>query len=184
MAAELSKRYEVIRVNRTSGDHRADLTDPESVARLFEKIGNVDAIVCTAGHVHFGPLAAMTAELLMKGLKDKVMGQANAVLAGIKYLNDGGSITLTSGVLADDFIPGGTGASMANGALEAFVGAAAIELPRGLRINIVSPGLLEEDLERLGASFRGFEPVSGHRVALAFCKSVEGAQTGKVYRVR
>jgi NAD(P)-dependent dehydrogenase (short-subunit alcohol dehydrogenase family) len=184
VATEFSKRHEVIRVNRTSGDHRADLTDPQSVDRLFEKIGKVDAIVCTAGHVHFGPLAAMTAELLMKGLKDKVMGQANAVLAGIKYLNDRGSITLTSGVLSEDFVAHGSAFAMANGALEAFVGAAAIELPRGLRINIVNPGLLEEDFEKFSAFFQGFQTVSGPRVALAYCKSVEGAQTGKVYRVR
>jgi NAD(P)-dependent dehydrogenase (short-subunit alcohol dehydrogenase family) len=184
VAAELAKRHEVFRVGRSSGEHRADVTDAASVRRLFEKLGRVDAIVCTTGHVHFGPLDSMTAEQLSSGLHDKVMGQANAVLAGMKYLNDGGSITLTSGVLSEDFIPQGSAAAMANGALEAFVGGAAIDLPRGLRINIVSPGLLEEDAEKYGAFFRGFETVSGQRVALAYCKSVEGAQTGKVFRVR
>ncbi len=184
VAAELSKRHEVLRVGRTSGEHHADVTDAASVARLFETIGNVEAIVCTTGRTHFGPLASMTAEMLNLGLTDKVLGQANAVLAGMRYLSDGGSITLTSGVLSEDFIVRGSAAAMANGALEAFVGSVAIELPRGLRINIVNPGLLEEDAEALGHLFPGFQPVSGPRVALAYCKSVEGAQTGKVYRVR
>ncbi len=73
---------------------------------------------------------------------------------------------------------------MVNGALEAFVGAAAIELPRGLRINIVSAGVLQEAMDAYGPYFRGFEPVPARRVALAYSKSVEGAQTGQIYRVR
>lgn len=72
---------------------------------------------------------------------------------------------------------------MVNGAVNAFVRAAAIEMPRGLRINAVSPGVIEEAMPAYGPFFRGFEPVPATRAALAFAKSVEGLQTGQVYVV-
>ena len=71
---------------------------------------------------------------------------------------------------------------MVNGALESFVRAAAIEL-RNQRINAVSPSVIAESMDAYGAYFRGFEPVPAKRVALAFSRSVEGAQTGQIYRV-
>ena len=183
IAAELSARHEVIPVGRTSGDYRADMTDLASVRSLLEKLGKVDALVSAAGGVHFGPLSAMTPELMQVGLNDKVMGQVNLVLAGQHLLNDGGSITLTAGVLTDDPIRFGSSASLCNGAIESFVKAAAIELPRGLRVNAVSPTVLEESMGSYGAFFRGYEPVPAQRVALAYSRSVEGAQTGQVYKV-
>ena len=64
-----------------------------------------------------------------------------------------------------------------------FVRAAAVELPRGLRINAVSPGVLLESMADLGPFFRGFQPVPGARVALGYARSVEGGETGKVYAV-
>jgi hypothetical protein len=105
------------------------------------------------------------------------------VLLGREHVAEGGSFTLTTGVLAEDPIRGGSSASMVNGALEAFVLAASIEMPRRQRINAVSPGLLTESVEAYGPSFPGFEPVPGARAALAFAKSVEGARTGQVFRV-
>jgi NAD(P)-dependent dehydrogenase (short-subunit alcohol dehydrogenase family) len=184
VVAELSQRHEVIRVGRTSGDHRADVTDPASVENFLKTVAEVDALVCATGRVHFGPLTGMTPELFSIGLRDKLMGQVNVVMAGLRHLRDGGSITLSSGTLTEDFIREGSSASMVNGALEAFVGAAALELPRDLRINIVSAGVLQEAMDAYGPYFRGFEPVPARRVALAYSKSVEGAQTGQIYRVR
>jgi NAD(P)-dependent dehydrogenase (short-subunit alcohol dehydrogenase family) len=181
--AELAQRHEVIAVGKQNGTHQADVTKPEAVDALLAKIGKVGALVCATGKTHFGPLASMTPALLNIGLQDKLMGQVNVALAGLKYLEDGGSITLTTGILTDDFIREGSGASMANGALEAFVRAAAIELPRGLRINVVSPNVLVEAMDAYGPYFRGFEPVPAARAALSYSKSVEGAQTGQVYRI-
>ncbi len=183
VSAELSQRHEVIGVGRTSGDRHADITHSASVDRLLGALGPIHALVCATGKVHFGPLEGMTPSLFNLGLKDKLMGQINMTLAGLKYLNDGGSITLTSGILSEDFIREGSSASMVNGALESFVRAAAIELPRGLRINVVSPNVLQEAMGAFGQYFRGFEAVPACRVALAYSKSVEGAQTGQVYRV-
>jgi len=183
VVAELAPRHEVIQVGKTRGDYQVDIADLDSIRALFEKTGKVDAIVSTAGNVHFGPLSEMTPELFNIGLKDKLMGQVNLVLAGQQYINDAGSITLTSGILSEDPIRYGSSASMVNGALESFVRAAAIELPRGLRINAVSPTVIEESMESFGPYFRGFEAIPARRAALAYSRSIEGAQTGRIYKV-
>lgn len=177
---ELSGRHEIIRVGRTSGDVHADIGDRSSIEAMYRKVGKVDAVVSATGSVHFGPLTEFTEEQFMLGLWNKVMGQINVVLAGLEYVTDGGSFTLTSGVLDRDPIRMGTGAATANGAIGGFVVGAAIEMPRGLRVNVVSPGLLEASLPRYGSWFPGHMPVSSRRVGLAYAKSVEGALTGKV----
>jgi NAD(P)-dependent dehydrogenase (short-subunit alcohol dehydrogenase family) len=111
------------------------------------------------------------------------MSQVNLVLQGLHHVNDGGSFTLTSGMLNVDPAPLGASAAMVNGALEGFVRSAALEMPRSTRINLVSPTVIKESLAQYGEYFPGFEAVSAERVALAYRKSVEGAQTGQVYRV-
>jgi NAD(P)-dependent dehydrogenase (short-subunit alcohol dehydrogenase family) len=179
---ELALRHQILAASR-SGKLKVDITDRASIRRLFKKTGKVDAIVCTAGKVHFGPLAEMTEELYAIGLRDKLMGQVNLALIGRDYLNDGGSITLITGILAEQPIRLGSSASMVNGAIEAFVRAAAVELPRGLRINAVSPNVFAESMPDYAPYFRGFEAIPVARAALAFSRSVEGAQSGQIYKV-
>jgi NAD(P)-dependent dehydrogenase (short-subunit alcohol dehydrogenase family) len=125
----------------------------------------------------------MTPEKFDIGLRDKLMGQVNAVLAGQEFLNDGGSFTLTSGILSEDPIQYGAAVSPVNGALDSFVRAAAIELPRGLRINSVSPTVVAESLDSYRPYFRGYKAAPAREVALAYSKSVEGKQTGQIYKV-
>lgn len=178
--AELGSRHDLIKVGRKSGDIHADIADRASLEAMYARTGPVDAVICTAGTVHFGPLGDFTHEQFMLGLENKVMGQVNVVLAGQKVVADAGSFTLTSGVLDRDPIRMGAGAAAANGALGGFVVGAAIEMPRGLRINVVSPGLLDVSVGRYGSWFPGHDPVSSRRVGLAYAKSVEGAVTGQV----
>lgn len=178
--AELSARHEIIEVSRSGGDIKADISDRDSIVEMYRKAGKVDAVVSTTGNVHFAPLPEFTQSQFMLGLTDKVMGQINVVLEGLNFVNDGGSFTLTSGVLDRDPIRMGAGAATANGALGGFVVGSAIELPRGIRINVVSPGLLDVSEKRYGSYFPGHERVSSERVGLAYAKSVEGASTGKV----
>ena len=182
VAAELGSRHEIVGISRKSGV-TMDLTDVASIRAAFQKIGRVDAVVSTAGNVKFAPLDTLTPADFAIGLNDKLMGQVNLVQIGRDFVNDGGSFTLTGGILADEPIRAGASASMVNAGLNGFVMAAAIELPRGLRINVVSPTVLTESMKDYGPFFRGFESVSASRVALAYSKSVEGAQTGQVYRV-
>lgn len=182
--ANLAARHEVITVGRSSGEHRADFSQPGAVAALLKAVGKVDAIVSTAGNLHFGPLAEMTPEQFNLGLQDKLLGQVQLALLGQHYLNDGGSITLTSGIVGIEPIRNGANATAVNAAIDGFVAAAAIELPRGIRINAVSPTILTESVGSYGPFFPGFETVPAARAALAYQRSVEGGQTGRVYRVQ
>ena len=183
VASELGQRHEIISGGRTSGDIRMDLTDSSSIRAACEEVGPLDAVVSTAGNVKFAPLEDMQENDYAVGLQDKLMGQVNLVLIGRDYVSEGGSFTLTTGVLDRDPIRQGTSAAMVNGAINAFVRAAAIEMPQGQRINAVSPGVIEESMEAYGPFFRGFEAVPSGRAALAYAKSIEGAQTGQVYCV-
>ena len=177
---ELGARHELVEVGRSSGDVRVDMSDRASIDAMYARVGPVDAVVSAAGDVHFGPLDEHTEETMMLGLRQKVMGQINLVLAGLRHVGEGGSFTLTSGVLDRDPIRMGTGAATANGALGGFVVGAAVEMPRGLRINVVSPGLLDVSVPRYGSWFPGHDPVPSERVGRAYAKSVEGAITGQV----
>ncbi len=180
---ELGSRHDIITAGHSRGDVQVDITDRHSIKALYEKVKAIDAVILATGKVHFGALTEMTAEEYAIGLNDKLMGQINVVLAGIPQLNEGGSFTLTSGILNRDPIQYGSSAAMVNGALEGFVKSAAIEMPRGLRINGVSPTVIREAMENYGPYFRGFMPVSAAEAALAYSKSVEGLQTGQVYCV-
>lgn len=178
--AELSAQHELIKVGRNSGDMHADISDRSSIAEMYRKIGTVDAVVSTAGTVHFGLLTEFTEEQFMIGLTNKVMGQVNLVLLGLDYISDQGSFTLTSGVLDRDPVRMGVGAATANAALAGFVTGASLEMPKGCRLNVVSPGLLDISQENYGSMFPGHETVSSKRVGLAYVKSVEGHNTGQV----
>lgn len=180
---ELSPRHQIIIAAHSQGDVRVDIADKQSVEKMFQSTGKIDAVVVTTGKVHFGALSEMTDELYAVGLNNKLMGQINLVSIGLKYLNDGGSFTLTSGILNRDPIRLGSSAAMVNGAIDGYVKSAAIEMPRGLRINAVSPTVVTESMDKYADFFRGFVSVSAATVALAYGKSVEGAQTGQIYCV-
>jgi NAD(P)-dependent dehydrogenase (short-subunit alcohol dehydrogenase family) len=177
------KGHDIVRAGRSSGDVKVDLTDAASIKAMYEKLGKLDAVVACTGHAHFGPLQNMTAEQFMVGVNDKLMGQVNLVLIGLPYVNDNGSFTLTSGILDRDPIRAGVNASAVNAAINAFAMAAAIEMPRGIRINAVSPGLLEESVKKYEGFFPGHRPVSSAEVALGYTRAVLGAGTGRVIEI-
>ncbi|MFK7765474.1 MAG: short chain dehydrogenase [Roseobacter sp.] len=180
---ELSKRHDVIRAGRHSADVIVDIGDLGSIEAMYDTVGTFDAVVSTAGNVHFAPLFEFTEATFHLGLQNKVMGQVNLVLAGMARITAHGSFTLTSGVLDRDPVVSGAAAATANAALAGFATGAAIELQRGVRINVVSPGLLEVSEERYGGFFPGHERVSSAKVGRAFAKCVEGAITGQVVPV-
>jgi NAD(P)-dependent dehydrogenase (short-subunit alcohol dehydrogenase family) len=179
----LAPRHEVISVGRSSGDIQADIEDVDSIRAMYRAAGKVDAVVSAVGHAHFGPVHEMSGEQFMKGIDHKLMPQVNLVLEGFDFINDGGSFTLTSGVLNRDPIPGGSCAAAANGALDGFVLGASIEMPRGIRINVVSPEVLEVSRQTYAGFFPGHVHVSSEAVGLAYSKAVEGCLTGKVFIV-
>ncbi|WP_426140571.1 short chain dehydrogenase [Pseudomonas sp. DWP3-1-2] len=183
IAEELAPRHELVKIGRHSGEERVDISDSASIRKLFERIGPFDALICAAGNVNFVPLADMKEADFTLGLQDKLMGQVNLLLIGREFANDGASFTFTTGILSHDPIRSGASASLVNGAIDAFVRAAAIEMPRGMRVNSVSPNVLVEAMGSYAPYFRGFKPVPAEQVALAYAKSVEGLQTGQTYSV-
>lgn len=179
----LAKDHQVIRVGHSQGDATVDMRDPASIKALFAKLGQFDALVVASGSVAFNALTEMTDEQWQVGLQSKLMGQINLTRAAIPHLNDKGSITLISGILSEEPINWGVSATTINGAIDHFVKAAACELPRGLRINVVSPTVLTESMDKYASFFPGFVPVPAARVAQAYQRSVLGVQTGQVFRV-
>ena len=179
---ELSPRHEIIKAGRRE-EIVVDITSLDSIKAMYEKVKNIDSVIITAGEAEFGELEKMTDASYRVGINSKLMGQVNVVLEGIKHINDKGSFTLTSGVLSHDPILYGSGVSMVNAAIDGFVIGASIEMPRGIRINSISPTVLLESMPNYAPYFRGFKAVSSLDVALAYSKSIEGIQTGKVYHV-
>ncbi len=174
----LAGRHEVVTVGRQKGAFQVDLASPDSITRLFTAIGSCDAVVSTAGIAKFASLDDLTYEDYFVGLTNKLMGQANVVRIGKSFVADQGAFTLTSGVLSQEPMKGSASISMVNAGLEGFVRAASLDLPRGLRVNVVSPPWVTETLIA-----RGMDPSIGlpaDRVAQAYVASVEGTMTGQV----
>jgi NAD(P)-dependent dehydrogenase (short-subunit alcohol dehydrogenase family) len=179
--AALAKDNEIIQASRT-GDVAVDLTDPSSIAAMYEKVGKVDAVISATGKVPFKSITELTLADYQSGINDKVLGQVELVRQGLDYVNDGGSFTLTTGILEREPIPTGAVASLSNGALESFVMAAAIEMPRNIRINVVSPSVLVE-ATGYHPYFVGFEQVTLKACGKAYAKSVNGKKNGHTYKV-
>jgi NAD(P)-dependent dehydrogenase (short-subunit alcohol dehydrogenase family) len=180
---DLAARHEIVTAGRSSADVYVDITSPDSINAMYEAVGKVNAVVSAAGKTYFGALQGMTPANNEISIESKLKGQVNLVLLGLDHVHDHGSFTLTTGIIMDDPIVAGASASMANGAVRAFVQAAALEMPRGIRINNVSPNVLEESIETYGPYFPGYVPVPSSRVVAAFRKSIEGGQTGQTYKV-
>ena len=180
---ELGVRHEIIKVGNREGDATVDIASAASIQSMYKTIGKVDAVISTAGNAHFGSLETLSEKEFAVGIGSKLMGQVNLVLLGLDYVNDGGSFTVTSGVLSQDPILGGAAVTTVNAGLEGFVLGASIEMPRMIRINGVSPEVVEESMDKIGSFFRGHVPVPVSRVALAYSKSVEGRLNGQIFRV-
>ncbi|MCO5995859.1 short chain dehydrogenase [Actinoallomurus rhizosphaericola] len=172
--------HEILTVGRSGGDLRYDVTDPAQVTELYDRAGPVDAVVSAAGDVPYKPVIAMEPDDYLAAFRGKVLGQIDLVRQGVPRIAPRGSFTLITGVLAREPIPTGSAASMANGAVEAFVRAAAIEIAPQ-RVNAVSPTVFTESLADYGDYFPGMASVDLADVAQAYIRSVEGAQTGQVY---
>jgi len=182
VAKLLTVEHNVVKVASKSGDFRVDITNKASVERLFLEIGAFDAMVCAAGVARFAPLTELSDEDFQLGLTSKLMGQINLVRAGLSHINDNGSFTLTSGVLSQQPMPGSSSISMINAGIEGFVRAAALEMPRGIRINAVSPPWVKETLEALGMDTSIGIPAE--RVAQAYRSSINGTRSGIIINAR
>ena len=179
----LSVKHEVIVAVRNSGDVTVDFSDSKSIKSMFESVGKLDAIVAIAGDAKWDKFNNLSEDDFYIGIKSKLMGQVNVVRIGKDYLNKKGSITLSTGILADDPVDMTTSAAMVNGGIHSFVKAVALELENGIRINAVSSDLVEDAYEKYKDYFPGNTPVPMHKIADAYVKCVEGKINGRILRI-
>lgn len=179
---ELSERHEVVQLSRNT-EIPLDISSSESIKEMYKMVGRFDALICTAGNAHFGAFNEMEEEHFYTGIHSKMMGQINLVMLGKKHINSGGSFTLTTGILSEEPIAGSAGLAMVNGAVNAFAMVAACELENNVRINIVSPGMVEDSADKYKSVFPGFNIVPMQKVVNAYVKSLEGIITGQVIKV-
>ena len=178
IAAALSPRHDVLLASRQQAPLHVDLADPASIRALYAKVGKVGAVISAAGQASFKPLDALSDAEFRFSLDNKLMGQVNVVRYGLDRVDDNGSITITSGILAQRPSRGSGAVSLVNAGLEGFARAAALEAPRGIRINVVSPPWVTETLQALGMPLQGGLPAA--TVAQTYVGSVEGTATGQV----
>jgi NAD(P)-dependent dehydrogenase (short-subunit alcohol dehydrogenase family) len=183
VSSHLAKKHEVIIAGRNSGDVTVDIADSESIKSMYESVGKVDAVVCIAGEAKWAAFDTMTEEDFYVGLKSKLMGQVNLVRIGQKFLNAGGSFTLSTGILADDPVDMTSSPAMVNGGIHSFVKAVSLELKDGKRINVISSGLVEDAVDKYEAYFPGHNPIPMKKVVNGFVKSIEGKGTGQIIRM-
>ncbi|MFC1549927.1 short chain dehydrogenase [Candidatus Neomarinimicrobiota bacterium] len=175
--------HSVIIAGRTNSDVFVDITDTKSILKMFESLGNVNAIICAAGEAKWELIDNLSEKDFYIGLTSKLMGQVNLVRIGKDYLNPYGSITLTTGIFADKPVKMTTSAAMVNGGIHSFTKAMALELENGIRINVVSPGLVADAYEKYRVFFPGFIPIPMARVVAGYVRSVEGSETGEIIKI-
>ncbi|MFM5396899.1 short chain dehydrogenase [Aeromonas veronii] len=178
-------KHKVITASRSGEgcDFQVDITSRESIERLYQNVGSFDAVVNTAGYCEYAPFGEMSDEQWQTTIQSKLMGQINLVNIGLNYINQGGSFTLISGILNIKPIPLAIADATTSGAIDTFVQCVAHELPRGIRINVVNPTVLEEAWDIYGEMMPGFQPVPGALVGKAFERSVDGFISGQVLYV-
>ncbi|WDE00304.1 short chain dehydrogenase [Thalassomonas actiniarum] len=176
VAKALATDHEVIAANYSGEGFKVDIGNPESIRALLARVGKVDAIVSTAGLANFSPLSEFTDADYQLALNNKLMGQINLMRLGREYLNQDGSVTLTSGVLSREPMPGSGVISMANGALESYVKASALELD-AIRFNVVAPVFVKETMAMMGMDTEG--GLSADDTAKAYLAAVTGAMHGQ-----
>jgi len=183
VTTRFSEINEVIIAGRKSGDVTVDISDSNSIQSMFDEIGNIDAIICIAGEAKWADFNDLTEEDYYIGLRSKLMGQVNLVRIGKNYLNENGSITLSTGILADDPVVKTTSAAMVNGGIHSFVQAVALEIENGIRVNVVSLGMVEDTYDKYKDYFPGHNPIPMNKVVNAYERSVKGKNNGRVIRI-
>ena len=183
VTAHFAKNNEVLVAGRTGGDFIVDIADSKSIKAMLINTGKLDAIVCIAGEAKWAAFNDLSEEDYYIGLRSKLMGQVNLVRIGQNYLTPNGSITLSTGILADYPVPMTTSAAMVNGGIHSFVQAVALEIKNNIRVNAVSLGLVEDAYEKYKDYFVGHNPISMKKVVNAYVRSVEGKDSGQNIRV-
>lgn len=183
VSAHIREKNEVFVGARTNGDVQIDIADIASITSALEALGKLDAIICIAGEAKWANFNELSEDDYFIGLRSKLMGQVNLVRIGQNYLNPGGSITLSTGILADDPVIKTTSAAMVNGGIHSFVQAVDLEMENGIRVNVVSLGMVEDAYDKYKDYFPGHNPIPMNKAINAYVRSVNGRGRGEVIRV-
>lgn len=180
VARELAEAgWEVTTVGRTRGDLRCDIADESALKQLLSEVAPLDAVVAAVGSAVAGSALTVPPQTFADVLQDKLLNQIAVAQAAAAVLAPGGSITLTSGVLHSEPQPGLAAAGVANGAVAAFVRAAAIELGDTARINAVSPVFVIESAVAVGKTLPAHLPqMTARETAHAYRYAIESKVTG------
>jgi NAD(P)-dependent dehydrogenase (short-subunit alcohol dehydrogenase family) len=119
-----------------------DLTDEESIAALGVRIGSVDHVVTTASARARGRLADLDRDAVRLSFDTKVIGPLMLAKHLAGRINQGGSITLFSGVAAAKIAVGTLAVAITNGSVDVLARSLALELAP-IRVNAVSPGVID-----------------------------------------
>lgn len=183
VSEHFSKKHEVLIAGRTEGDLTVDIADSDLIKRMFEQAKEIDAVICIAGEAKWDKFDNLSEEDFYIGIRSKLMGQVNLVRIGKDFINENGSITLTTGILADDPVEMTTSAAMVNGGIHSFVKAVALELQNGIRVNVVASGLVEDAVEKYQDFFPGHNAIPMRKVVNGYVRSVEGRGNGEIIRI-
>lgn len=183
VVAHFKENNQIIIAGRSNSDVNVDIVDSKSIKAMFEQIGKLDAIICIAGEAKWDDFNNLTEDDYYIGLKSKLMGQVNLVRIGQQYLNPKGSITLSTGILADDPVVKTTSAAMVNGGIHSFVQAVALEIENGIRVNVVSSGMVEDAYKKYKDYFPGHNPIPMNKVINGYVRSVNGKGNGEIIRI-
>ena len=167
--------YEVTGASRNS-DISVDIEDGNSVNRLLEKAGKVDAIICTAGTAAFGELSKLSDKEFNLSINNKLMGQVKLLQKGLNYLRPGGTILLTGGIFAYKPMPGAAAIAMVNAGLEGFVRAAALETEEGKKVIVMHPPLVAETAKQMGMDPTPY--LTADEVGASYIDALENGESG------
>jgi NAD(P)-dependent dehydrogenase (short-subunit alcohol dehydrogenase family) len=165
----IAEKHEVVTAGRHHGDFMVDLASLFSIENLFKEVTNIDAVICAAGDSISADLHLMSDEKYMTGIQHKLLSQINLVLVGMKFVNDNGSFTLISGKMGERPAKAASGKAVANGAINSFVLGAALEMPRGIRLNVVSPAKITD--------------IPAPVLAAGYLKSINTLCNGEIIRI-
>jgi NAD(P)-dependent dehydrogenase (short-subunit alcohol dehydrogenase family) len=134
----------------------ADVTKSADLDSLFrqvrEKFGRIDVLYANAGIAKLGSVAETTEEIFDDVLGANFRGAYFTVQKALPLLNDGGAIVFTTSWFDEVGIAGTSAVSASKAALRNLTRTLASELiGRNIRVNAVSPGVIETPLfEKLG----------------------------------
>jgi NAD(P)-dependent dehydrogenase (short-subunit alcohol dehydrogenase family) len=180
----LDDRYEVIRASRSGGDVMVDATSSASVEAMFKMVGPYDALMSLFGSGKTGSFLTLSDEDMEDSFRSKALAQIRLVRLGVSTMRDGGSFTLSSGILSQEPHAGFSAIATVNGAVDAFCRGASVELPRHIRINCVTPVFMKESLARVGVTETDYPTLSIADTAQGYLRCLEGDFTGHVIDAR